>query len=303
MLTVAIDMDPPAEAAPLSVSTVVESCARALGGDRCKSAATLEAFSIVTWHVTIRAAEPEPSTLIVEFRDRSSSGVLLETRTLSFSESDSPESRLSSVGAIIAAFVAARDAPGTAKAPPQAPPAPAPPPASPAPLPPRPRAQLGLDLAALAGPGLDRGAPRLGVLGRGYIGLLSSPSVLGVVSARYAERPSDLALTWSSLSAGGGVRITNAAFSAELIGEFVFERFGMALTDVVADGQGDAARNRFGGRLNSNLARRISPLFWLVGGLEVSALRPALTIIVDEEDRGRLQAVGWAGSFGLRFAP
>src|SRR5262249_1016224 len=149
------------------------------------------------------------------FHDRSASGALIETRTLSFREQDPPASRWASAGAVIAAFVAARDSAATPPAPRPPPP---PPPPPPAPAPPPHRLGWNLDLGLLAGPGLDRGPYRLGGLGRAYLALPQALRVLGLVSARYAERPGDLSLRWWSVSCGMGARVGGhgAPVSAEL---------------------------------------------------------------------------------------
>src|SRR6185369_15628127 len=138
----------------------------------------------------------------IEFHDRNPSGVLLEIRALSFSERDPPETRWASAGAVIAAFVAAREGNGVAPARPQL--RPLPPPATP-----RQHEALAwnVDLALFTGPGLDRGAFRWGGLGRFYIALPQAPRMLGLVSLRYSERPQDPASAWWSASAGLGARV------------------------------------------------------------------------------------------------
>ncbi len=298
MLSVAIALEPPAESA--AVRAVAQSCEEAIGEGRCPAAAELAPAAVVSWYALIRAEDPNTPELTIEFRDRSASGTLIETRVMAFSERDNPNSRWASVGAVIAAFVAARDGSGT-------------PPLRPRPLPLAPPAVVSpppealawnADLALFAGPGLDHGAYRLGGLGRGYVALPGARGVLGLVSLRYAERPGDLALTWWSASCGLGARLggRTTRFSAELTGEFAFERLLMSATDPLKSTPDDAAQNRFGGRLSVNLALKLlSNLAW-VAGAEATALRPSVAITVGNDDSGRAPAVGYAFSTGLRFS-
>ncbi|HEX2872389.1 MAG TPA: hypothetical protein VHP33_14070 [Polyangiaceae bacterium] len=297
MLSVAIALEPPSD--PIVVRDISASCEEAIGAKRCPDAATLPASTVVSWFARVRVDDPNASLIRIEFHDRGPSGTLIESRSLSFSERDDPQSRWASVGAVIAAFVAARDSAG---APPPSPPLP-----RPLPLPvPAPQVAPGLgwnvDVAVLTGPGLDSGAYRLGALGRGYLALPGAPGVLALVSARYAERPGNLQLAWWSASCGLGARLGRTTpLSGELTGELAFERLLMSATDAATSKDDDAAQNRFGGRLSVNLALKlVSHLAW-VAGAEATALRPAVAIAVGHEDSGRAPAVTYAFSTGLRF--
>jgi hypothetical protein len=297
MLSVAIALEPPSD--PIVVRDISASCEEAIGAKRCPDAATLPASTVVSWFALVRIDDPNASLIRIEFHDRSPSGTLIESRSLSFSERDDPQSRWASVGAVIAAFVAARDSAGES------------PPPRPRPLPPPPAAtpkaapSLGwnVDVAVLTGPGLDRGAFRLGAIVRGYLALPGAPGVLALVSARYAERPGNLQLAWWSASCGLGARLGRTTpLSAELTGELAFERLLMSATDPIAGKVDDAAQNRFGGRLSVNLALKlVNHLAW-VAGAEATALRPAVAIAVGREDSGRAPAVTYAFSTGFRFS-
>ncbi len=298
MLSVAIAIEPPAEVA--AVRAVTQSCEEAIGEGRCPSAAELLPATVVAWYALIRTEDANLPELTIEFHDRSASGALIETRVMAFSERDNPKSRWASVGAVIAAFVAARDGAGTPTPRPRPRPLPAPSVAS---TPPEPLA-WNVDLALFAGPGLDHGAYRLGGLGRGYVALPGAPGVLGLLSLRYAERPGALALTWWSAACGLGARLggRTTPISAELTGEFVFERLLMSATDPLKSTPDDAAQNRLGGRLSVNLALKlVSRLAW-VAGAEATALRPSVAVTVGHDDAGRAPAVGYAFSTGLRFS-
>jgi len=307
MLSVAIALDPPAESAPEAVRMVAKSCEEAIGDGRCRAASELKPSAAVAWYAVIRPEEPDLSRLRVEFRDRSHEGALIEARTLTFSERDSVKSRWASTGAVIAAFVAARDPTGGA------PPPPARRSASDAgriskpvlPLPQRSRVALwDLDLALLTGPGLDTGPYRLGALARGYVAVSQAPRVLGLASFRYAEIPGELALSWWSASCGMGVRLGRRSprVSAELTGELAFERMTMSAENQVTSQVDSAAQNRFGGRLSINVAWSAWPSLGFVAGVEATAMRPSLSIAVAGESAGREPAVGFGLSLGLRFS-
>jgi len=296
MLSVAIAVEPPLD--PVIVHDISVSCEEAIGANRCPDAQTLPPTAVVSWFALVRVDAPNAAVIRIEFHDRSRSGTLIESRSLSFSERDEPQSRWASVGAVIAAFVATRDSAGTPAPRPRA--LPQPPSSTPRPAP-----SLGwsVDVAVLAGPGLDHGAYRLGGVGRGYLALPGAPGVLALLSLRYAERPGDLELAWWSASCGLGARLgRSTALSAELTGELAFERLLMSATNPETAETDDAAQSRFGGRLSVNLALKlVSNLAW-VAGAEATALRPAVAIAVGHDDSGRAPAVTYAFSSGLRFS-
>lgn len=298
MLSVAIALEPPTDVAV--VRAITQSCEEAIGEGRCPDAAELPPAAVISWYALIRLADPAAPELKIEFHDRSAQGALIESRTLSFSERDTPHSRWASVGAVVAAFVAARDSAGTVAPSPR--PKPLPPP-SPAPVKPESLA-WNVDLALLTGPGLDTGAYRLGAVGRGYLALPGAPGVLGLLSVRYAERPGDLELAWWSASCGLGARLggRTTPVTAELTGELAFERLLISAVDPLTAAADDAAQNRFGGRLSVNLALKlVNNLAW-VAGAEASALRPSVAITVGPDASGRAPAVTYAFSTGLRFS-
>jgi hypothetical protein len=297
MLSVAIAVEPPTDAV---VQVVAQSCEDAIGEGRCPDAAQLSPAEVVPWYALVRVEDPSALALKLEFHDRSASGTLIETRTLSFAERDPLASRWATVGAVIAAFVAARD---SARAPP---PASRPRPLPPSGAAPKPSGTPGwdLDLAWLLGPGLDRGPYRFGGLGRGYLALPAARGVLGLLSLRYAEKPGDLELSWWSASCGFGGRLgrKTSSITFELTGEFAFEHLSMSAVDPSTNTRDSARQSRFGGRLSLNLALKVTHgLAWVVGA-EVSALRPSVVISVGPDASGRLPAVSYAFSTGLRLS-
>jgi hypothetical protein len=303
MLTVAIAVEPPAQP-EAAVVAVAESCQAAIGEGRCQAEHDLAPGAVVAWVAVVTIDEENPSSLQIDFHDRSKSGALIESRALNFAESDRASSRWASAGTVIAAFVAAR-ADARAGEPP-----PSPPPSPPAPVDSPPKApasaagaEVDVDLALLAGPGLDTGSYRLGALARVMVTLPETPHVLGLVSARYAERPSDVRVAWWSVACGFGARVgaPDAIFHAELTGEFVFERMLIDAEDPATGRVDDGAQNRFGGRLSLNGALGLTSSLALVVGAEASALRPAVTVVVGDQAQGRDRAVGYGLSTGLRM--
>jgi hypothetical protein len=296
MLVVAIATDIPAEtgrAAPI----VSKSCEAAAGVGRCPLAQDLASSSIVAWYAIVRADDAEGSRLRIEFHDRQASGALVETRELAFSDRDNADSRWASAGAVIAAFVAARDTPGSTLT------------LRPVevrvePLPEVPALRWGFDLALASGPGLDRGAYRLGGLARGFLGLPRAPNVFGVLSLRYAARPGDVDLAWASGSLGIAVRSGNARspFSAELLSELVVERMFVTGRNDATGNEGSSQQNRFGGRLGVNVAVGVFRSVAFVLGAEASALRPSVDITFLDAKVGREPIVEFAFSGGLRVS-
>jgi hypothetical protein len=298
MLSVAIAIEPPTASAAV-VQAVTQSCEEAIGDGRCKAASDNEPATVVTWFALIRSPDAEVSAVSIEFRDRSQQGALIESRELTFSEGDSLDSRWASAGAVIAAFVAAREPASDVAAQPSAR---VDPPRVTVESPPT-GPSWNIDVALLAGPGLESGPLRVGALARGYLAFPPQQSLLGLVSLRYAERPGDVALGWWSAGCGIGARLggPSALLGAELTGEVVFERLALSATDEVTLEEDSATQNRFGGRLSANLALSLADHWALLAGVEASALRPAVSIEVGDRSAGREPAVGFAFSSGARF--
>jgi hypothetical protein len=298
MLSVAIAVEPPAESAP-AVELAVKSCERALGVDRCRSAEGATTATVVAWYAVI-AVDPTTSALTIHFHDRNARGILIETRELTFSDRDNAENRWASAGAVIAAFVAARD---SSAQPPVAlpPPPPAHVEAPPPPPAPEHKTAWNVDLALFTGSALNRPPLRWGPLARGYLALPQAPSVLGLVSLRYAERPGDLSIAWYGASFGLGARARAEPFSAELTGEIAFERLQLEARDPAADEQDSASQNRFGGRLSVNLGLDLSSHLAFVAGAEVTAMRPSIAVSLADDDVGSVPAVAYGFSAGLRL--
>jgi hypothetical protein len=298
MLSVAIATDIPAEtgrAAPI----VSKSCEAVVGAGRCPLAQDLAAPDIVAWYAVVRADDAEGSRIRIEFHDRQATGALVETRELVFSERDNADSRWASAGAVIAAFVVARDTPSGVPVVTRQPEI------RTEPSPDTQALRWGFDLAFATGPGLDRGAYRFGGLGRGFVGLPRAPNVLGVLSLRYAQRPGDLDLAWASGSLGIGVRSggRRSPLTVELLGELVVERMWVAGRNAETGHEGSSSENRFGGRLGVNAAFAIWQSVGFVLGAEANALRPSVDITFLDAHVGRDPTVQFALSCGVRVSP
>ncbi|HVJ18505.1 MAG TPA: hypothetical protein VM686_23960 [Polyangiaceae bacterium] len=296
MLSIVIATDPPEPTTV--VQAVAKSCEAALGAGRCKATGDLEPATVVSWFALVRLPDTEGSKVSIEFHDRSERGALIETRELAFAQWDSAETRWASTGAVIAAFVAARQ-PGSIDPPvkdhaPYVAPQPVPPPTTPG---------LGwnIDLGVLAGPGLETGPWRLGAVGRGY--LQPASGFLALASFRYAERPEDVDVSWWSGGAGVGTRLggRRSLVTAELLGEVVFEYMRMSARDEDTGEEDHSGQQRFGGRLSANLALSLSDHWAIVAGAEATAMRPSVNIELGDQSVGRVPAVGFAFSAGARF--
>jgi hypothetical protein len=297
MLSVAIAVEVPGEtgiAAPI-VST---SCEAAVGAGRCPIARSLEPSSIVAWYAVVRSDDATGTRMKVELRDRSATGVLIETRDLVFAEHDKSESRWASVGAVIAALVAARDSTERVPVAPRAAEVPPPPVVEARPAP------WAVDLLAVTGPALDRSPFRWGGALRGFVGFPRAPAAIGTVSLRYAQRAGDLDLTWVSGSAGIGARVGDgdSPIGFDFTGELVYERMSITGRDAATGREESSQENRFGGRLAVHSAVRIwQSLAFVVGG-DVSALRPAVDITLLDVRAGREPSIAFAASAGVRWS-
>jgi hypothetical protein len=296
MLSVAIATDIPAEtgrAAPI----VARSCEAVVGAGRCPLAQELAPSRVVAWYAVVRADDADGSRLRIEFRDRLATGALVETRDLVFSDRDTSDSRWASAGAVIAAFVVARDTPDGA-------PIVRPPEIRTAPSPESQGLRWGFDLAATTGPALDRGAFRFGGLGRGFVGFPRTPNVLGVLSLRYAQRPGDLDVAWASGSVGIGVRSgdRSSPFSVELLGELVVERMFVTGRNDATGHEGSSTQNRFGGRLGVNAAFGVWRGVGFVLGAEANAMQPSVEVTFLDARVGREPTLQFAFSGGVRVS-
>jgi hypothetical protein len=285
----------PVDAAPTAVSVAVGRCAQALGAGRCLMAGDSVGAS---YHAQI-VSDPDGARLTIEFRRGSASGPILAERELIFAVTDAPESCWASAGLVVAGLVAAFDASAETT------PAPPPPPRRRAPAASAPtHALLGVDIAALGGPGLGDGPARLGGFGRFWYGWSSYPRVLGLASVRYSSRAGEPRVSWTSLGLGLETRVGSpeSLLNLELTGEVVAERFAVSATQA-GSGQTAAARqNRVGGRLGLSVPVRLSDRVRLLIGGDAVAMTPPVKVEVENSVVGREPAARFTAFLGFRFA-
>lgn len=287
MLNVAIAVDAAAGYPPRADVVVSAACEEVIGPHRCPVARDLGPGDVVAWYALVRPGDGGPASMRLEFRDRSAGGVLIEERSLTFSPRDSVESRLSSVGSVIAALVAAREgAPAHAAAP-----VVAPPPAAPA------RSPWTGELAALYGPPVDDGPSRWGALGR--VRLESATRWFARVSARYAGASN---VTWWGLGAGGGASVGDAAsVHFEATAELVFERVGLSAER--AGAHATASESTFGGRLDAAAVWPLGRHVAAVGGAEATFVRPRIRVVVAGQPEEEIPSTSVGLFAGVRYTP
>ena len=285
----------PVEAAPAAAPVVVSRCAQALGAGRCLLAGDNVG---ARYHAQI-VSDPDARRLSIEFRRGSASGPILAERELIFALTDAPESRWASAGLVVAGLVAAFDASAaTAGSAQQPPPRRTSLAAAPN------RAMLGVDVAALVGPGLADGPARLGGFGRFWYGWSSYSRVLGLASVRYAALASGPHVSWTSLGLGLETRVgsPDSLLSLELTGELVAERFAVSATQAGTGQTASARQNRVGGRLGLSVPVRLSQRLRLLVGGDAAAMTPPVKVEVESHVVGREPAARVVAFLGFRLA-
>ena len=281
----------PVEAAP-AAAVAVGRCAQALGAGRCLMAGDSVGAS---YHAQIVSAA-DASKVTIEFRRGSARGPIVATRELVFAAGDAPESRWASAGLVVAGLVAAFDANAEITR--------APPPRRPAPAASTPaHALLGVDVAALGGPGLSEGPPRFGGFGRFWYGWSSYPRVLGLASVRYAARAGEPGVSWTSLGLGLETRVgsSESLLNLELTGEVVAERFAVSATQATTGQTASAEQNRVGGRLGLSVPVRLSHRLRLLIGGDAAAMTPPVKVEIEGNHVGREPAARFSAFLGSRF--
>jgi hypothetical protein len=294
MLNVAIAVDSATDYGPQAVQVVAAACEEVIGAHRCPVASDLPPGGVTAWYAVVHPNDRGLSSVRIEFRDRSADGVLIEERVLTFSAQDSLQSRLISVGSVVAALAAARE--GSLSRPPPSPP----------PLPPevpqeREPPDWSIDLAALAVPALGEGPYRLGGLGRVHLGFYGRP--FAVASVRYAAHPGDPSFSWASVSAGIGTRIADRAarFNVECSGEVVFERTNVAAVRGVD--QESAGQSGWGGRFGVGATWAMSPHVSAIVGAEGTLVLPAIDVVVGGQWATHVPSATLGLLVGVRFQP
>jgi hypothetical protein len=286
----------PDAAAPAAALVAVGRCAQALGAGRCLVARD----SVDASYYAQIVSGPGATRLTIEFRRGSASGPILAERELMFAVTDASESRWASAGLVVAGLVAAFTANAETPAPLPLPQQRAPAASASAPA----HALLGVDIAALGGPGLADGTARLGGFGRFWYGWSSYPRVLGLASVRYAASASELRLSWTSLGLGLETRVGSpeSLLNLELTGEVVAERFAVFATQAGSGQTASAQQNRVGGRLGLSVPVRLSHRLRLLIGGDAAAMTPSVKVEVENSLVRREPAAHFTAFFGFRFA-
>ena len=332
--TVAVENEP---RAPEADYAVLDGCNGALGATRCSPAGAAPVdgtapdwFARVRWDADGRRAR-------VEFRRGDASGDVVETREVEFAPADNDGQRRKAVGLIIAAFVVdqARARAEAASPPPEPPPLPPPQPdpgSQPAgarpqsgsgsesgaesdrgPLieigpdlvpPPRPPTWA-LDLGLLAGPGFERGGPRVGLLVRGMIWPLPVPFA-GTASLRGAQRFAEPSVRWLSGTLGAAWLVVPqlTTVGLELRAEAALQNVRVEAEPPAGEGDDSASGNawRFGGIAGADAWLQLGAGVALVAGVELALLRPKVHLDIGGEAAGIDPALSWVGILGVRTA-
>jgi hypothetical protein len=288
---------------PRLAQATIDSCNTALGDGHCRAAS--QAGAAAAWFVRIGWEDAEQLRARIEFRREPDAIEPDAVREIEFSQADAPEQRHKALGLIIAAYVVAsmRSAPEPDRPEPSpSPPAPAPEPAASAPAPRRFATWSG-DLGLTAGPGLDRGEPRFGLMLRGVVRPFDI-ALGGLLSLRAARRFDTTPVLWLSGSAGLALLLQtpSSPLAVETRAELVAQRMQAEARDPGSGERDEAGVWRLGGQVGLELQLRLADGFFLFGGADLGLLLPTVHIAVAGRRAGVEQALDWGGLLGLRYA-
>lgn len=289
---------------------LVASCSATLGRGRCR-AGREESKEPSVWYAVVAWLDEQRLSARVQFRR---GGELWAQRDVQFSSTDSAEQRERALGLIVAAYAMGTEASAPEEpAPEDTPvePAPSPAPTVPVSSPPRDEgpsdedtrdtpSHYGVDTGVFLGPGLDRGASRVGLLLRPWLRPSDAP-LMGLIQVRGAMRPDDPLVTWLSASLGLGARLEPEAslVAVEAHLEGVGERWIASAQDSTGARESKGVF-RFGARVGAELQiPQRSPVSGFVG-VEGAFLRPKVDVAVAEQTVGSEPSLTWAVLLGLR---
>jgi hypothetical protein len=326
--TVAVESEP--RASELD-QVLLDGCNGALGAARCSlSGATIGAAP--TWIARVRW-EADARRARVEFRRGDGGSEPAEVRDVEFAPADNDAQRRRAVGLIIAAFVieqaearaaqeasvqpvpertsdpanASTTAPGAGAAGSEPDAGSAPdtvieiaPDLVPPPRPP----EWAIDVAVLAGPGFERGAPRVGVMLRGLLWPLSLP-VAGSTSLRVAQRFDEPTVRWLSATLGVAWQLVPqwSAVGLELRGEAALQHVWVAADEPAGGDDSESGHAwRAGALVGAGAWLQLGARTALLAGFELSLLRPRVYLDIGGSAAGLDPALTWAGTLGVRMA-
>lgn len=272
---------------PAQLHWALESCSEALVAQRCAGPDAV-------------GPEPPPFRAQLTFADElhatvairrsGSDGELIGERSVTFSPGDPLNERFRALGLIVASYVLAQQPSESAAS------------IAPPPLPAPRFRYVALDIAAVAGPALDRGPPRAGGTLRVFVRPSARMPNFGLLlAARGSHRFADPRLSWASVSAGvvGSLPLLpTLRLEARL--EAVGQRlFGAASQGMRVDRKSET---RGGGQLGLELFHALSPAVLLFVGGEVARLRPRVTVTRADREVGRDRELEGTLLFGTRIA-
>ncbi len=265
----------------------------------------------VSWIATFRYANGPDTTVRIELRNAGGAGAPVAVRQLDFQLSDAPTQRWATAGVVAAALVVGVESAENAAL--ETKPEPKPEPPAPKPAPrlarlPEHRAQptrgteVRLDLAALAGPGFDRGPWRVGGQLRASLAWSAFP-LFPWAAAAGSGRKGDVSAMWWSGAAGAGIRFPLGVEPLVLDGRMGTEATWVRLSTGNGQNGAHAWRTRWGGVAAVDLVLVASRHVHTVVSFEATATWPRVVVNARDERIGSEPIVRWALLGGLRLVP
>jgi hypothetical protein len=169
--------------------------------------------------------------------------------------------------------------------------------------PPRPP-EWAIDAAVLAGPGFERGAPRVGLMLRGLIWPLPLP-IAGTASVRGAQRFAEPSVRWLSATVGIAWQLVPQTHTVglELRAEAALQNVSVSAdAPAGADGSESGHAWRAGAIAGADAWLQLGAGAALLAGFELALLRPNVYLDVGGAEAGLDPALTWAGTLGVRMA-
>lgn len=297
----------PAEAVVIEVraaggplADAAESCSGVLGKGRCRAIDGQAAPGGPRFRVVVVFDDETQQTARIELHEAPGDAPRA-SRSVGFAPDDTLVERYRAIGLIAAAQVLSIE-PDLARKPaePRQPSRPAPGEAQrAAPSGPERRNPWGLDLAGVAGSGLDRGAPRFGALARPFWAPFGP--VAFELGLRFAARPDDPFVSWSSISLGASLRLSPRAFPLG-IRLRAGARGSLLVASTDAAGESDSSSAfQLGPELGAELSWPEGATAAAFAGGELELPRPRLRVEVRGREAGQVPSVVAGGLLGVRL--
>jgi hypothetical protein len=291
VVVVAVELAP--EPAPEIAQAAIDGCNGALGAESCELTQRDRA-NASEFHALVHSDPARPGVFIVELRRHTRSGRLLETRELRFAEYDTSLQRSSSLGVVIAALVVAqgrRERAQPVAPPPPPPPAPPRPVARAEPRPPPRSLPARIDAGVSLTRALEERSLALGGLIRLSLAFEPSPLFASIGGGYESALGAEPQLAWSFGTLGLGARaVPGPPLSLELRAELMVQRVAIEAW-------------RAGGRFGVDGVWSWSARLGLIGGAQVSLLRPSVVIDVRDQPVERAPTLSGGFFLGFRYSP